>query len=199
MKDLGTLGGNDGQANSINDAGEIVGWATSPGDQAVLAFLWRNGTIRNLGTVDRDPCSIAWGINSKGQIGGASWDCGPNYVHAFLWENGGPSVDLNTLVPHRSGVQLTVAVPNDRGELIAEGVLTNGENHAFLLIPCDENHGGDEDCMSEVENSTPVPQSKLAQTQVLINVVRPKLSPEIMTTLRPPWSRRYFVLGMRQH
>ena len=199
MKDLGTLGGNDGQANSINDAGEVVGWATSTGDQAVLAFLWRDGTMRNLGTVDGDPCSVAWGINSRGQIGGASWDCGPNYAHAFLWENGGPAVDLNTLVRRGSGVQLTVASPNERGEIIAEGLLPDGDNHAFLLIPCDNNHGDDEDCMGEVENATAVPQSNPAQTQELINGAHPRLSPEILTTLRPHWRPRYFALGARHN
>jgi len=205
MTDLGTLGGNDGQANSINDASEVVGWATNAGDLAVLAFLWRNGTMRNLGTVDGDPCSIAWGINSKRQIGGASWDCGANYTHAFLWENGGPSVDLNTLVPRGSGVQLTVASPNERGEIIAEGLLPNGDNHAFLLIPCDENHGDDEDCMGNAEEAAAVLQSTPPLNQELIKGARPRLSPEIrltpemLTALRPHWRPCYFALAARHN
>jgi len=145
MKDLGTLGGNYGDAKKITDAGEVVGWATNAGDQAVLAFLWRDGLMTSLATVDGDPCSIAEGINSKVQVVGVSWDC-TSFLHAFLWEKG-HIVDLNTLVPPGSGVQLTYADRiNERGEITANGALPNGDEHAFLLIPCDENHRGIEGC-----------------------------------------------------
>jgi len=43
MQDLGTFGGNYGNANAINEAGEVVGWASNAGDQALFAFLWQNG------------------------------------------------------------------------------------------------------------------------------------------------------------
>jgi probable HAF family extracellular repeat protein len=53
MKDLGTLGGNDSSAVSINNAGDIVGYAgTVPGgdaaDPSSAAFLYRGGTMYNL-------------------------------------------------------------------------------------------------------------------------------------------------------
>jgi hypothetical protein len=35
---------------------------------------------------------------------------------------------------------------NDRGEITAQGLLANGDQHAVLLIPCDENHPGVEGC-----------------------------------------------------
>jgi probable HAF family extracellular repeat protein len=151
MQDLGTLGGDDGQALWINDVGEVVGWATNTGNQAMLAFFWKNGKMSSLGTVDGDPCSIAWGLNGKHQAVGVSWDC-DNYLHAFLWEEGS-MVDLNTLVPAGSGVQLTVAGHiNERGEITAEGTFPSGDNHGFLLIPCDENHPGVEGCdYSQIE------------------------------------------------
>jgi hypothetical protein len=68
-------------------------------------------------------------------------------------------VDLNTLIPPNSGLQLTLAhYINDRGEIAAYGTLTNGDQHAFLLIACDENHpdieGSD---YSEVEVTTEAP------------------------------------------
>jgi probable HAF family extracellular repeat protein len=145
MQDLGTLGGNYGSATRIDDNGEIVGWATTAGDQNSYAFYWKDQKMTNLGTVGGDSCSIAWFVR-KGQAVGASSDCGPNYLHAFLWESGS-IVDLNTLVPPGSGAQLTDAdYINEGGEITASGVLPNGDNHAFLLIPCDENHPGIDGC-----------------------------------------------------
>jgi probable HAF family extracellular repeat protein len=67
--------------------------------------------------------------------------CAGGNSRAFLWGNGGPIVDLNTLV---GGADMTLIGPtsiNDRGEITGLGVLANGDLHAFLLIPCDENLG----------------------------------------------------------
>jgi len=154
LKDLGTLGGNFGVAISINDANEIVG-ATTDKNERVLAYLWRHGVMTNLGTLHPLPYSNAQWINSRGQVVGfgASTDFS---VHvAFLWENGGPMVDLNTLVPPNSKLLLGQALHiNDRGEIAGDGVLPDGDHHAFVLIPCDEDHPGVEDCdYSEVEES----------------------------------------------
>jgi len=55
---------------------------------------------------------------------------------------------LNTLItPADASVELNAAVGlNDRGEIVVQGTLPNGDQHAFLLIPCDENHTGVEGC-----------------------------------------------------
>jgi probable HAF family extracellular repeat protein len=139
MQDLGTLGGNNGEANSINNAGMIVGKADLPGSQTHDAFLWtRKAGLTDLGTQDGDPCSNALSINSSGQIVGGSTDCF-NFRHAFLWEKGGPMIDLNDFVPPGSGVTLTEATYiSDTGEISVQAVLSNGDNHAALLIPCDD-------------------------------------------------------------
>ena len=150
MQDLGTLGGSFSNANAINEAGEVVGWAGT-GDQPALAFISRNGVLTNLGTVDGDSCSAASAINSRSQVVGVSADC--NFVtrHAFLWEKGS-MVDLNTLIPLGPGVQLNLAETiNDRGEIAVNGDppgcgVVEQCGHAFLLIPCDENHPGVEGC-----------------------------------------------------
>jgi probable HAF family extracellular repeat protein len=90
--------------------------------------------------VKGDRCSVAFSINSKGQIVGASGICHGG-VHAFLWQNGGPMIDLNTRIPPGSGLQLTYAINiNDRGEIAGTGVLPNGNQRAYLLIPCDGDH-----------------------------------------------------------
>jgi probable HAF family extracellular repeat protein len=150
LTDLGTynpaLG--FGIANWINDAGEIVGWA----DNVINDFpsLWENSVINNLGTVAGDGCAYAININSKSQVVGQSGICNGASVHAFLWEGGGPIIDLNTVVPSGSGVRLTNAFfINERGEIAAQGFLPNGDQRAFLLIPCRE---GDEGCEDNAGN-----------------------------------------------
>jgi hypothetical protein len=69
-------------------------------------------------------------------------------------------VDLNTLIPPGSGIDLGGAVSiNDRGEINGEGVLPNGDVHAFLLIPCDENHRDIEGCDYSLVDPTTVAPS----------------------------------------
>lgn len=142
LTDMATLGGNFGLANRINDAGEVVGVSTNE-DGHVLGFLWKDGVITNLGTVDGDKCSAAHDLNSIGQVVGESTpSCfSGSATHAFLWENGGPIVDLNTLVI--PGSQLDSAGGfgiNDLGEITGDRFLPDGDKNAFILIPCDENH-----------------------------------------------------------
>jgi probable HAF family extracellular repeat protein len=167
MQDLGTLGGTYGTANAINEAGEVVGYASNAGDQAEFAFLWRKGALTNLGSLNGDPCSTANAINSRGQVVGIStatcdYSTGRR---AYLWENGS-MVDLNTLIPPNSGVQLTLGETiNDRGEIAVNGTPSGCDinveacGHAVLLIPCDDQHPGIEGCdysMVEVVAQPPV-------------------------------------------
>src|SRR5262249_49234499 len=116
------------------------------GDLAAHAFLWNHGRMVDLGVIAGDQCSIAYVINAREQVVGGSDDCFGNNPRAFIWENSSIA-DLNRLIPAGSGVQLTVAVGlNEAGEIAAQGVTSNGDLHAFLLIPCDENHPGLEGC-----------------------------------------------------
>jgi len=141
--DLGTFGGDNGEADWINDHGEVAGSADFPGDQIHHGAFWaRNGAMTDVGTVDGDPCSRAFSLNKKDQVVGSSTDCS-TYLHAFLWQNG-QITDLNTFVPPGSGLQLTVALDiNDGGEISGNATLANGDQHAFLLIPCE---GDDDGC-----------------------------------------------------
>jgi probable HAF family extracellular repeat protein len=150
MTDLGTLGGDNSGAIWLNDKGVVVGSADlagPSGGQTHDAVVWINGKIRDLGTVPGDACSRGRGLNNRGQVVGGSSDC-HNFLHAFLWEDGGPMVDLNTLIPPGSGVQLTAAFNiNDRGEILAKaapiGFTPNDDadlGHLVLLIPCNENN-----------------------------------------------------------
>jgi probable HAF family extracellular repeat protein len=155
MRDLGTfLGPNDpsyGSGNAINDSGDVVGWADN--QQNDFPALWKGGVTINLGTVGGDNIAYANSINSRGQIvGNSGFFGGFSQIHAFLWEKGGPLVDLNTLVPSGIGVHLTNAYSiNDNGVIAAIGVLGNGDQHAFALIPSDESGGN---CVDNAVDTT---------------------------------------------
>lgn len=173
LRDLGTFGGDFGSADWINEAGDVVGWALITGNQASHAFLWRKGVLTDLGTVDGDPSSSAFAVNSERQVVGATQDSNFAYVHAFLWEQGSIA-DLNALIQADSGVLLMAALGlNERGEIAAQGVLPNGDLHAFLLIPCDENHADVEGCDYSLLDTTtiasrPSPVVRDAATRKLI-------------------------------
>jgi probable HAF family extracellular repeat protein len=153
MRDLGTFGGATGEADSVNDAGEVVGVADFPGNQLHDAFLWKKGKKKDLGNLGKT--SHAYKVNSRGQIVGGSRINDAGEIHAFLWENGGPMVDLNTLIPAGSPLQLTFGFSmNDRGEIAGTGVPPGCTNvdacgHAYVLIPCDESNADFEGCKDD--------------------------------------------------
>jgi probable HAF family extracellular repeat protein len=147
IQDLGTFGGDTGVAESLNDAGEAVGVADFPGNQVHDAFLWKKGKMKDLGNLGKT--SHAYNINSRGQIVGGSRINDAGEIHAFLWENGA-MVDLNTLIPAGSPLQLTFGFSiNDGGEIEGTGVLSNGDQHAYVLIPCDESNSDTEGCKDD--------------------------------------------------
>jgi probable HAF family extracellular repeat protein len=167
MIDLGTFGGNNGEADWINDGGDVVGIAEEPvfcpNGNGGHAFLWSNGVLHDLGTSAGLENSEAPFINSKRQVVGYSFSCDSSITpDAFLWENGS-MVDLNTLIPSSSGFYLwTAGFIANNGEIAALGLLPNGDQHVVLLIPCDENHAGLERCdYTLVEGSATVAVSPM--------------------------------------
>ena len=155
MRDLGTLGGANGAANAINENGEVVGLADTVA--STHGFLWRQGKMTDLGVLPGHCFSGASSINDKTQVTASSSPCDGSPDHAVLWENGGPMVDLNDLV---SGADMTLSGSyiNDRGEITGIGTLANGDLHAFLLIPCDEQHPGVEGCDYSMVDASAAPQ-----------------------------------------
>jgi probable HAF family extracellular repeat protein len=151
MRDLGTLGGDNSSTAWLNDAGDVVGDADLPSGNpdGHHAFLRRNGAMIDLGTLGSTSHAIA--VNSKGQVVGRSRPGAPNteLQHAFLWENGEPMIDLNTLIPSNSSLELYDAENiNDRGEIAGRGLPPGCDDkdacgHVFLLIPCDPAAGQD--------------------------------------------------------
>lgn len=138
---LPASGGNYSWALWINDLGDVIGASSLPGDQLYDATLWQFGTPIDLGVLGQDSCSEAYSINNLRQIVGISNECGTP-ERAFLWQNGS-MFDLNALVENPSDLYLYVATYiTDAGEIVAQGVLPNGDVHTALLVPdgdCKEN------------------------------------------------------------
>jgi len=138
MTDLGTLGGVDSEANSINDKGEVVG--TSKTVQGYnRAFLWHTDSgMVDLGILGgRD--SSANAINNVGQVVGWSeitWG-DTQQRRAFLWDHG-KMIDLSSLpdVKAAGWSELTEAVGiNDQGQIVGFGVHEGKGRFFFLLTP----------------------------------------------------------------
>jgi uncharacterized membrane protein len=132
----------------------VVGWANLAGDVIFHAVIWPNGstTPTDLGVTAGFATSLVEAINSKGQLVGCltsdpSSICFPYNSDSFLWEDG-DMVDVNALVPPHPGVRLSGSEGyiNDQGEIVLLGLLDNGDIHAFLLTPCDDNHHNGGEC-----------------------------------------------------
>jgi probable HAF family extracellular repeat protein len=142
LTDLGTLGGNFSIANWINDEGDIVGVASNQNEQTVFGFLWKKGVMTQLGTLPGDCGSKAFAINASARVVGQSIPCDGS-TRAVLWEPGGPALDLNALVNPGSGVLLTdPKIINDTGDIVLEGLLSNGDAHSVVLLQCEEGEQG---------------------------------------------------------
>jgi probable HAF family extracellular repeat protein len=192
MKQLPTGASLYGAAFAINDAGAIAGYGDAP-DGQTNAMLWRKTggkwQATYLGNLHSGDCAEGWSINASGQVVGNSGPNGCSTTLAFLWEDGGPMVDLNTLVPPTSGLQLIEAHQiNDRGDIAVGASDANGNNHSVLLIPCDEGHPGVEGCDYSMVDAPAVTKSPA-----------PRYVPSGMH--RPPqsrWSNRYHLPGYNQ-
>ena len=124
MSALPTLGGNNGEASSVNNHGQIVGMAEngavdascSPGttnNMIQLPAMWEHGQVQALPTVEGDPDGFAFWINNNGQAVGFSGTCS-GALHAISWENGNA-----TLLPDLKNNGMAWAL-NDGGQIVGE-------------------------------------------------------------------------------
>jgi len=84
MRDLGGLGGHSGQANWLNDRGEVVGQSNLPGDGIYHAFLWNGRRMIDL-TRHARKAAATW-VNDRGDVTG--WTCGRLACTGFMWHAG---------------------------------------------------------------------------------------------------------------
>jgi chitinase len=94
LTDLGTLGGTESGATGLNNAGQVVGYATTYSGES-HAFLFERDRMHDVGTLG-GTASRANGINEAGHIVGSANVAGTNKPHAFLYVNGNMR-DLGTL------------------------------------------------------------------------------------------------------
>jgi len=145
VANLGTLGGTlFSEAFAINERGQVVGASDVSGDTSLYApfgnpyihpFSWQNGVMKDLGVLPGDTASFALSLNNEGEAVGLG-------SRAIIWRDG-VAIDINSLVPGPpfSPLYLLYASAiNDRGEVAGQGLARNGELHAFLAVPCDEEH-----------------------------------------------------------
>ena len=141
--------------NHINDRGQIVGSIAA--SEIIHGALWSSSRMTDLGTPPGYTNSLAQGLNNRGEVVGMAWSL-PGRLSQFvndhpirlkpllpLFQQGvtqrafiyraGRMVDLNTLIPARSGWILEDARGiNDRGQIAGQG-LHHGQERGFLLTP----------------------------------------------------------------
>jgi len=103
-------------------------------------------------------------------------------------------IDLNTLIPNNSSLLLLDAsYINDRGEIAGHGLTLNGENHAFLLIPCSADQSDAKVCEDASENASAASVDAAPMGTSPMSTNRHKLTPESVGCFAWRWTGRYHI------
>jgi probable HAF family extracellular repeat protein len=144
ITDLGSLGGTNypqTQPDAINASGQVTGFSetsttiTFPcpthynprrtcSSHPAHAFVYSNGTMTNLGTLN-DVYSQGNSINVSGEVAGDASKPGPS-IEAALW-TGTTAVDLGALAPLSSGSWSIANGINDSGQVVGYWASSEGQ------------------------------------------------------------------------
>jgi probable HAF family extracellular repeat protein len=125
-RDLGTLGGKSCLVTGLSGSGHVIGASrTHTGEQH--AFLWKDGTLLDLGTLPGGKQSHANAINDREEIVGTAQTETGN-AHAFFWKNG-VMTDLG-LLPR--GTESCACALNNRGQIVGWALIEDASFHAVV-------------------------------------------------------------------
>jgi len=132
ITDLGTLGGSRSNADSLNENGQIVGYAINSYNQQLACLFDSTGGGNNidLGTLGGTR-SWAESINDNGVIVGAAAisSSSPHHSCRFDLTGNGDNIDLGTL----GGFSSTARSINNNGQIIGSAQGSNSNHHAYTF------------------------------------------------------------------
>jgi len=131
------------KANAINDSGVVVGYIFSGGTNVPHGGLYSNGVWTDLGTLAGAANGTqAVSINSSGQIIGLAVGKlipkpNPQFPDMSCILQNGTWVELNSLIPTNSGLNLNRSVPvsiNDAGQILIDLRSSSGAFFGNVLL-----------------------------------------------------------------
>ena len=109
--------------NAVNARRQITGVAATPDGRTGRAFIWTDGTLRELPTLGGF-FTVGVAINDRGQVAGFGYTPDGSAVaqHAFFWD-GEAMHDVGALPPLARGESWGLAL-NDAGQMVGRGAIT---------------------------------------------------------------------------
>jgi probable HAF family extracellular repeat protein len=139
-EDIGTLGGPDTVALTINEQGQIFGQSytnSTPNDDngpncppnvpTQDPFFWENGRMTDIGSLG-GTCGVPERLNNRGQAVGVSQLAGNQITHPFYWDRRRGLVDMGTL-GGPTGEALDIS---DSGLSVGTADRADGTHHGFV-------------------------------------------------------------------
>jgi probable HAF family extracellular repeat protein len=123
------LGGRTSDAAAINDAGQIIGWATQTGDASTRAYFVNGANVTDLSKVVGF-LPVATGLSPNGTVAGLfSFEGRPT---VYLFRNGKTT---DVAIPGTAWSVGSVIAVNDAGQIAVNAHQGSGPITALLLTP----------------------------------------------------------------